>query len=401
MAVERRRLGEILIDAGVLTQEQLTKALELQGNDGPRLGSILLGHGFVPEPQLVQALSRQLSIPWVSLWHVDVPDELLELVPFEVARDNWAVPVYVRTERKKGSFLYVAMDDPTNEDAIEMVSAAAGMPVRAMVAGPSDIASALRDFYGRPVGTPDFPSPSESPSPAPRDSEPISPSQGEEEEPRGDVLTLDSAHIVELAEEHSVDESVAEDDDQEEERIAAEDDDQEEERDEDEDDDQEEERDEDEPERAARVLDAPTEEVETSFAERKDEEAEPDSTETGEAGSPWSSRPRRSSSYPPRSDGEDRGRHSSIPPGRRPRAAALTFLDGTTIDLTGHPTPVSDESIASVPELIALLRASGRGEPIPKQLPSARWETYMADLIELLVGKGLLTEEEILKRLLS
>ena len=97
-----------------------------------------------------------------------------------------------------------------------------------------------------------------------------------------------------------------------------------------------------------------------------------------------------------------RRRPSPIPDraaGRRPRAAALTFLDGTTIDLSGRSA--GGDRIKSVPELVGLLRAAGRGLPQNKPLPSLRWETYVADLIDLLLRKGVVTEQEILENLLK
>jgi type IV pilus assembly protein PilB len=101
----------------------------------------------VDEIQLTQTLSRQLSVPWVSLYHVDFSRSLLNLVSREIAERYSLVPILVRRVRKQGDTLYVAMDDPTNEAAIEEVARAASLPVKPMIACPSDIRAAIRVYY--------------------------------------------------------------------------------------------------------------------------------------------------------------------------------------------------------------------------------------------------------------
>jgi type IV pilus assembly protein PilB len=138
----------MLVQAGMLTAEKLTQALAAQRERGGRLGEILVAEGFVSETQLTQTLSNQLSVPWVSLHHVDFTRALLNHVPRALAERYGLVPVYVRAARREGDTLFVAMDDPTHEDALAAVSAAAGLPVRPMVAAPSDIRRAIRAYYG-------------------------------------------------------------------------------------------------------------------------------------------------------------------------------------------------------------------------------------------------------------
>lgn len=146
----RFKLGELLVQAGVLSADKLEEALQMQKAEGGkrRLGRLLVESGFVDETQLTQVLGRQLSVPWVSLYHVDFSRQLLNLVPREVAEGYGVVPVYVRHVRGQGETLYVATDDPTNEDGLRKASAYAGLPVRPMIASASDIRSAIRVYYG-------------------------------------------------------------------------------------------------------------------------------------------------------------------------------------------------------------------------------------------------------------
>ena len=169
-----KRIGELLVDGGVLSQSQLEQALFAQRKDGRKLGQLLVELGLVSEIQVTQTLSRQLSVPWVSLYHVDFSRSLLNLVPRETAEKYCLIPIFVRRVRKQGETLYVAMDDPTNEGAIQEVMNGASLPVKPMIACPSDVRAAIRVYYlGEaapvPVAAPSSPTavPAAPPPPAP------------------------------------------------------------------------------------------------------------------------------------------------------------------------------------------------------------------------------------------
>ncbi len=147
MQTPRVRLGELLVEGQVITRQQLDEMLELQKRDGRRLGTLLVESGLVTETQVTQILSQQLSIPWVSLYHIDFSRQLLNLVPHATAEKYCLVPIFVRRVRGFGDTLYVAMDDPSDEAAQKEVSQYSGLPVRAMIAPPSDIRAAIRVYY--------------------------------------------------------------------------------------------------------------------------------------------------------------------------------------------------------------------------------------------------------------
>jgi type IV pilus assembly protein PilB len=142
-----KRIGELLVEGGVLSQSQLEQALFAQRKDGRKLGQLLIELGLVTEVQLTQTLSRQLSVAWVSLYHVDFSRSLLNLVPREIAEKYCLVPIFVRRVRKQGETLYVAMEDPTNDTAIGDVARASALAVKPMIACPSDIRAAIRVYY--------------------------------------------------------------------------------------------------------------------------------------------------------------------------------------------------------------------------------------------------------------
>ncbi len=148
MATPRLRLGQLLVDAKLITEQALQEVLGRQGADSRRLGVLLVEGGYINETQLTQILSHQLSVPWVSLLHIEFSRQLLNLVPHDVADRFCLVPIYVRHVRHQGDTLYVAMDDPTNEDGLAACREHAGLPVRAMIAPPLDIRNAIRVYYG-------------------------------------------------------------------------------------------------------------------------------------------------------------------------------------------------------------------------------------------------------------
>jgi type IV pilus assembly protein PilB len=147
MPTPRLRLGQLLVDAKMITQEALEETLAAQRADGRRLGTLLVERSLINETQLTQILSHQLSVPWVSLLHIEFSRQLLNLVPREVAERYCLVPIYVRHVRNQGETLYVAMDDPTNDEGLRECMSHSGLPVRAMIAPPEDIRSAIRVYY--------------------------------------------------------------------------------------------------------------------------------------------------------------------------------------------------------------------------------------------------------------
>lgn len=151
----RIRLGDLLVSSHVVTDAQIAEALAKQRETGKRLGETLVALGHVTELQVAQTLSHQLSVPWVNLQRVDFSRELLNLVSADIAVSSRVVPVYVRRVRQQGEVLFVATDDPLNEQALLAVAAHVGMPVKAMVASALDLRNTLRVYYGRVVPAPE------------------------------------------------------------------------------------------------------------------------------------------------------------------------------------------------------------------------------------------------------
>ncbi len=137
----------MLVTAGLVTPRELEEALEAQRASGLRIGMQLVKLGYVAETQLTQVLSNQLSVPWVSLDRIEFSSQLLERIPGELADRLTVVPIYVRSVHNQGDTLYVAMDDPTDEEAIQEVARAASLPVRPMIAAPSELRRVIEARY--------------------------------------------------------------------------------------------------------------------------------------------------------------------------------------------------------------------------------------------------------------
>jgi type IV pilus assembly protein PilB len=146
----RERIGDMLVSLGLISQAQLDEALASKSSS--RVGKRLVELGHVTETRLVQTLANQLSVPWVSLERIDFSAALLARIPAELADKHSIMPVYVRGGRGQPETLYVAMDDPTDEVAINDVARAARVRVRPMIAAPSDIRRAIEArYFGAPT----------------------------------------------------------------------------------------------------------------------------------------------------------------------------------------------------------------------------------------------------------
>src|SRR5512147_2808349 len=138
----RKKLGEILIQAGVIDENSLRSALTEQARWGGPLGRILVDMRIITEEALVQALSHQLNFPAVKIDDRKIPPQALELVPVELCEQHSLIPFALT-----GKFLDVAMADPTNLGIIDELRIRTRLNVRAYLAGPKSIERAIAMNY--------------------------------------------------------------------------------------------------------------------------------------------------------------------------------------------------------------------------------------------------------------
>lgn len=136
------RLGAMLVSSGLITEEQLKKALALQQKEGGRLGSILVKMNFVPEEKLMMFLSKQYGVPYVDLGHFEIDSNVVKLIPADVAQKYQIMPI-----NRTGATITIAMVDPSNVFAIDDVKFMTGYNVEPVVATEAGIKSSISKYY--------------------------------------------------------------------------------------------------------------------------------------------------------------------------------------------------------------------------------------------------------------
>ncbi|MCM8801487.1 MAG: Flp pilus assembly complex ATPase component TadA [Candidatus Omnitrophica bacterium] len=142
------KLGELLIKEGLITKDQLERAIQLQNKEGGRLGEVLVRLGFVKEEQVAEVLAKQLNIPYLSLragMLTPAPDQNLEyLIPQDFALKHNVLPLS-RTLKS----LTVAMVDPLDLILMDNLKKLSGCEINPVLATQSDIQKAIELFYGK------------------------------------------------------------------------------------------------------------------------------------------------------------------------------------------------------------------------------------------------------------
>ncbi|MGB6363886.1 MAG: type IV-A pilus assembly ATPase PilB [Thermoanaerobaculia bacterium] len=137
------RIGELLVKAGKITQDQLQDALTAQQKEGGRLGTHLVKLGFIEDEELVEFLSQRYGVPAINLNEVEVDEGIIKVIPPDVARKYTIIPV-----SKAGAKLTIAMVDPTNVFAMDDIKFMTGYNVEPVVASDSSLRKAIDNYYG-------------------------------------------------------------------------------------------------------------------------------------------------------------------------------------------------------------------------------------------------------------
>lgn len=143
----RKKLGEMLIEAGVLTEQALRMALGEQRRWGGTLGKTLVELKIIREPELVRVLSMQLGLQAVEVDTLDIHPTVLELVTGEFAEQHSLIPF-----AQPMKFLDVAMAEPTNQGVVDELRIRTQLNIRPYLTGPKMIERALAKFYRRGFG---------------------------------------------------------------------------------------------------------------------------------------------------------------------------------------------------------------------------------------------------------
>ncbi len=139
-----KRLGEMLIEEGLLKEDDLEKALEYQKKNGKRLGSVLLELGLVKEKDILKVLSKQFNVPVATKKDLEnISEDIIKLIPPDVAARYLIIPV-----ARKGKSLILAMVNPLDQFAIEDARFITGFDIIPVVSLEDNIREALKKYYG-------------------------------------------------------------------------------------------------------------------------------------------------------------------------------------------------------------------------------------------------------------
>ncbi|MCC7380234.1 MAG: type IV-A pilus assembly ATPase PilB [Deltaproteobacteria bacterium] len=137
------RLGELLVRENLISLQQLQQAQEEQRKSGGRLGYNLTKLGYIEENELTQFLSKQYGVPAINLSEFEIDQEVIRLVPREVAEKHQVIPV-----NRAGASLIVAMADPSNIFAIDDLKFLTGYNIEVVVASDGAIRDSIEKYYG-------------------------------------------------------------------------------------------------------------------------------------------------------------------------------------------------------------------------------------------------------------
>jgi len=133
-----KKLGEILVDANILTQEQLEQALRIQNEKGGKLGNILIDLGLIDERTVADIISKQRNFLRITLDLSEIDHSVLNLIPKDICQKFRIIPYKIEDNQ-----LIVAMDDPLNYYAIDMAEFVSAYRVLPAIVEPSKIDEAL------------------------------------------------------------------------------------------------------------------------------------------------------------------------------------------------------------------------------------------------------------------
>ncbi|HQA57401.1 MAG TPA: ATPase, T2SS/T4P/T4SS family [Acetivibrio sp.] len=138
------KIGNLLVRAGVITQEQLDHALSMQAKSGGLIGQILVKNGYLNKKSLFEFLQKQMGVDFVDLENIQIDEEVLHLVSTSIAKMHNLIPI-----EKSNNYLKVAMSDPMNIFSIDDLRLTTGLEIIPCLADEEQIAIQIDKYYGK------------------------------------------------------------------------------------------------------------------------------------------------------------------------------------------------------------------------------------------------------------
>ena len=143
-----KRLGELLVESGLISPAQLQGAITHQKIARGRLGTNLVALGYISEEILMDFLSHQAGVPQMDVRNLYIPPQILKLVPYRLADQFTVLPIAIKEPKS----LVLAMSDPSDLNAIDSARFASGLSIQPVVASHSAMRQAIGDLYRRIEG---------------------------------------------------------------------------------------------------------------------------------------------------------------------------------------------------------------------------------------------------------
>ena len=138
------RLGDMLVEAGYITEEQLREALQAQSADrSKKIGEHLIDLGFIKEEEMLVVLSKKMDLPLISLETYEIDKEAVALIPEELSRKYNMIAIQSKDENG----LIVVTNDPLNYYGIEDIRLVTGKHIKLFLAMEKDISNAIDYYY--------------------------------------------------------------------------------------------------------------------------------------------------------------------------------------------------------------------------------------------------------------
>jgi type IV pilus assembly protein PilB len=143
MTAQPKRLGELLVEAGLINATQLQEALRYQRMMGGRTGGAMVALGYITEEVLMDFLAHKTGVPRVDVAHLDVDPEVLKRIPRRLADQLTILPIAFKEPKS----LVLAMADPLDLNAVDSARFASGMGIEPVVASHTSLKAAIADQY--------------------------------------------------------------------------------------------------------------------------------------------------------------------------------------------------------------------------------------------------------------
>ena len=140
--VAKRKLGELLVETGLLSREKLKETLEAQKGTGKRLGRLLIERGLISEEEIAFALAMQLKIPFMDLRDCDITAEVMKTIPEHICQKFFCVPI-----DRKDNILHVSMADPLDLNMMKELQFITGLNIQPAISTASQIIEEVHRYY--------------------------------------------------------------------------------------------------------------------------------------------------------------------------------------------------------------------------------------------------------------